>query len=166
MGHAIRRHRVDDAKALAHFQCAAHGEKYTREVQRMIQGDLATMVLEDDLEDREMRVAENPDGQLVGVIVWRQTTDDPTQHFIELLAVVKSHWRRGYGRALKREAMALIAANGGRLVVSRVHRQNMRMLQLNVDLGIGAIRDPEDGGFKHCAAPIKRRAGIFGRHRR
>jgi GNAT superfamily N-acetyltransferase len=139
------------------FKCYSTGQKYTREVERLVRGNLADHVGQSSGGDSEtQRVLVATAGpELLGLIAW-ESPADPTVAKIEVLAVDRSYWRQGVGTALKTEVLAMSAYEGRTFVLSEVHRQNSRMKSLNAKLGVTDLGPLEaDGEYRSMGVVVK-----------
>jgi GNAT superfamily N-acetyltransferase len=120
---------IEHAEALKEFVCATSGQPWTRDVQHVLQADVAELLLSDT--EAPMGFVALADDELVGVVVCSAEPNDPEVMTIPALAVVKPWRRQGIGTQLKRLVLMYAVLHHHTLVVSTVDRRNVAMNALN-----------------------------------
>jgi RimJ/RimL family protein N-acetyltransferase len=140
-GVVIRRYCQADAQSLREFKCITVGaRKWTRMAQLVIREAPDTF----EEVDQQIFLAADPNGLVVGVIVFGVVNHSSLVGEIFSLGVINGWRRKRIGTELKMAALAEIASWKIAVVASTVHRANHPMLALNEKLGVQTRKDPED----------------------
>lgn len=124
-----------DAEQLSRFKCRNPNERWTRDVQQFIRRVVAQSVRVAD-PDVCVHVAIEADGTIVSLGAHGpvDSPEQPTSHYVSVLATTHEWRRRGIAIALKREMMRECQTIGVEAALSDVHKDNTPMNELNKQL--------------------------------
>jgi GNAT superfamily N-acetyltransferase len=156
----VRFYEPADVEALRSFRCEIQGERYTRDVERLIREAPELLESADPPAYVAALVAIHAEDGLVGAILYgiESATDSTSVAVIYSLGVVEGHRRRGIGTRLKMVAVVdlLLYGHDGP-VTSIVHRRNYRMINLNASrFDAAQAPDPEDGDYLVASVRVLR----------
>jgi len=152
----VREYRRADRPQVEAFRCAPVGERWCEAAEKIIREAPADIASDEYMAG----IAVAADGStVVGVVVFGFETSPPRPHELVIfsLGVLRERHRRGIGTRLKEAVMAAAASDTNTVmaVLSRVHRANYRMIGLNDKLGVGKVKDPEDGEYLLTAVVVE-----------
>lgn len=157
---AIRAYRPSDYDQVRAFKCTSPGQKYTRDPERVIR-HAPDEIANDPSDETWIAVAEQPDGEIVGVIVYLAqpvgSGDPAVRPYVAALGVRREFRRLGIATMLKTAAMLDMADRGiAGPTVSLVNRRNVAMLRLN-ETRFNAVveRDSDDPNDDVVTAAIE-----------